>query len=118
MVAKYAIIYDDSVTSPATDALLCYCDLNTGGTGISVASGNTLTITFAASGILKLTGAQGARRHTCRSQQEEEDQRLCHEVALRYFHPFAGTWIRARLSFVFIGSSGGCRKTLARVGGP
>ena len=52
ITAKYAVIYDDTVTG---DPLVAYFDLNTGaGSGVTISAG-TLEIRWNASGILTLT---------------------------------------------------------------
>ena len=51
---RYAVIYDDTVTTPEADPLVCYCDL---GSNITILDGNTFTIQINASGILTLSGA-------------------------------------------------------------
>ena len=54
IVAKYAVIYDDT---NATDALVAYCDLETGGGDVTVTNGNTLTVTIHANGIFTAAAA-------------------------------------------------------------
>lgn len=51
LIAKYAILYDDTVTTPVIDALVAYVDLDTGnGTGVTATDGNPLTIQLPAGG--------------------------------------------------------------------
>ena len=47
---RYAVIYDDTVASP-TDALVCFSELTTTGTGVAVTQ---LTLQFASTGIFKV----------------------------------------------------------------
>jgi len=57
LTARYAAIYDDSVTTPVVDALVCYSLLDTAPADVTATNGNTFTITPHASGILTLSGA-------------------------------------------------------------
>ena len=52
ITAKYAVIYDDT---HASDALMCYVDLDTGGGSVS-STNSTFQITINASGIWTLSG--------------------------------------------------------------
>lgn len=56
IVARYAVIFDDTTTSPA-DALVAYCLLDTTPGDVTATDGNTLTVAMNASGILSITGA-------------------------------------------------------------
>jgi hypothetical protein len=56
LVASYAVIYDDTPTSPA-DPLVGYCLLDTAPADITATTGQVLTIQFNASGIFTLSGA-------------------------------------------------------------
>jgi len=59
ITAKYAVIVKDADNNGAlasTDALLCYCDLETGGGSVSTTNG-TFAITIAAGGALTITAA-------------------------------------------------------------
>lgn len=56
ITAKYAVIYDDTVSSPVVDPLVCYVDLDTGGGSVS-STASSFVINFNASGILTLSGA-------------------------------------------------------------
>jgi len=59
ITAKYAVIVKDADangTLASTDALLCYCDLETGGGSISTTAG-TFTVTINASGVFTLTAS-------------------------------------------------------------
>ena len=53
IVARYAVIYDDTTTSPA-DALVAYILLDTTPADVTTTTGNTLTLAWNASGILTL----------------------------------------------------------------
>ena len=52
ITAKYAVIYDDT---HASDALMCYVDLDTGGGSVS-STNSTFQITINASGVWTLSG--------------------------------------------------------------
>jgi hypothetical protein len=56
LTAKWAIIYRTGTVNTVTDALVCAVDLNTdsGSATVSATSGNTLTITWNASGLFTL----------------------------------------------------------------
>jgi hypothetical protein len=56
IVARYAVIYDDTTTSPV-DALVCYSLLDTTPADVTATVGNTFTVTMNASGILTSSGA-------------------------------------------------------------
>lgn len=53
IVARYAVIFDDTTTSPA-DALIAYILLDTTPADVTTTTGNTLTIDWHASGIFTL----------------------------------------------------------------
>lgn len=55
IVARFAVIYDDTPTSPA-DPLVCYSLLDTTPADVTVTTGNVLTIQINASGIFTVTG--------------------------------------------------------------
>lgn len=56
IAAKYAAIYDDTVTSPVADPIIAHMDLDTGNAaGVSVNDGNTLTIQLSANGYFTTT---------------------------------------------------------------
>jgi len=55
IVCRYAVIYDDTPTSPA-DPLICWSLLDNAPADITVTAGNTLTIQINASGVLTITG--------------------------------------------------------------
>lgn len=57
ITGRYAIILDDTPTSPA-DPLVAYSLLDNSPADVSVTDGNTLTIQLNASGILTLSGGQ------------------------------------------------------------
>lgn len=52
LVARYAVIYDDTATG---DPLVAYILLDSTPADVTVTTGNTLTITWSASGIVALT---------------------------------------------------------------
>lgn len=54
IVARYAVIYDDTTTSPA-DALVAYILLDTTPADVTTTAGNTLTLQWNASGIFTLS---------------------------------------------------------------
>ena len=56
ITAKYAVIYDDTVSSPIVDPLVCYVDLDTGGGSVS-STASSFSVNMNASGILTLSGA-------------------------------------------------------------
>lgn len=56
IVARYAILYDDTVVSPA-DALVAYCLLDTTPADVTATDGNSLTIQIASGGYFNLDGA-------------------------------------------------------------
>lgn len=56
--AKWAVIYDDTATTPSADLLVCYIDLNTDSGSATVGpvnDGSTLTIDFPSGGIFTFT---------------------------------------------------------------
>jgi hypothetical protein len=55
-VARYAVIYDDTPTSPA-DPLVAYCLLDTSPADVTAVDTRTLTLQIAAGGIFTLAGA-------------------------------------------------------------
>lgn len=55
ITARFAVIYDDTPTSPA-DPLACYSLLDTTPADVSVTDGNTLTVQINASGVFTITG--------------------------------------------------------------
>jgi hypothetical protein len=57
LTARYASIYDDTVSSPVADPLVCYSLLDTTPADVTATNGNTFTITPHASGIFTLSGA-------------------------------------------------------------
>lgn len=54
IAARYAVIYDDTPTSPA-DPLVCYILLDTTPADVTATDGNTLTLQWDASGIFTLS---------------------------------------------------------------
>lgn len=55
IVARFAVIYDDTPTSPA-DPNVCYSLLDNTPADVTVTDGNTLTLEMNASGILTVSG--------------------------------------------------------------
>lgn len=55
IVARFAVIWDDTPTSPA-DPLLCYSLLDNAPADVTVTDGNTLTIQINGSGVFTVTG--------------------------------------------------------------
>jgi len=55
LVARYAVIYNDTVTTPVADPLICYSLLDNTPADITVTDTNTLTIQMSASGIFTLS---------------------------------------------------------------
>lgn len=51
ITARYGFIYDDTVTSPVADPVVCHSLLDTTPADVTATSGNTLTIQMNASGI-------------------------------------------------------------------
>lgn len=54
MTVKYAVIFDDTVSG---DPLIAYCDLNSGGSELSIAEGDVITINMNASGVFAIAPA-------------------------------------------------------------
>lgn len=55
IVARFAVIYDDTPTSPA-DPLVCYSLLDNAPADVTVTTGNSLTIVINAAGAFTVTG--------------------------------------------------------------
>lgn len=55
ITARYAWIFDDTVTTPTADPLICYSLLDNSPADVSVTDGNTLTVEINASGVFTLT---------------------------------------------------------------
>lgn len=55
ITARYAVIYDDTSTSPSADLLVAYILLDTTPADVTATDGNTLTLQWNASGIFTLT---------------------------------------------------------------
>lgn len=55
ITARYAVIYDDTSTSPSADLLVAYILLDTTPADVTATAGNTLTLQWNASGIFTLT---------------------------------------------------------------
>lgn len=58
ITVRYAAIYDDSVTTVATDCMVCYTTLDNSPADVTVTDGNTLTVQINASGIFKVSGGE------------------------------------------------------------
>ena len=56
IVARFAVLYNDTPTTPVADPLIAYCllDNTAGGTDVTQADGGTLTITIHSSGVFTL----------------------------------------------------------------
>jgi len=54
IVARFAVIDDDTVASPVTDPLVCYTLMDNSPADVTATDGNTLTIAMNASGIFTL----------------------------------------------------------------
>ncbi len=54
IVCRFAVIDDDTVTSPVTDPLMCYSLLDNAPADVTATDGNTLTIQINSSGIFTL----------------------------------------------------------------
>jgi hypothetical protein len=57
ITARFAVIYANATLNGIVKPLLCVCLLDTAPADVTASDGNTLTITFNASGILTLSGA-------------------------------------------------------------
>jgi hypothetical protein len=55
IIARYAVIDDDTVTTPVADPLCCFTLLDNAPADVTVTTGNTLTIQMNASGIFTLS---------------------------------------------------------------
>ena len=55
IVARFAVIYDDTVTTPVADPIIAHCLLDNSPADITVTDGNTLSINFNASGIFTVS---------------------------------------------------------------
>jgi len=60
LTARFAVIYDDTPTTPVVDPLLGYSLLDNAPADVTVTDGNTLTIQINASGIFTLAGGETA----------------------------------------------------------
>jgi hypothetical protein len=58
IVARFAVIYDDTVTTPTADVNVCFSLLDNTPADVTVTDTNTLTLVLNASGILTLSGGQ------------------------------------------------------------
>lgn len=57
IIARFAVIYKNATVNSIVKPLLCVCLLDTTPADVTTTTGNTLTITMNASGILTLSGA-------------------------------------------------------------
>ena len=55
IVCRFAAIFDDTVTTPVADPIICHTLLDDSPADITVTDGNTLSITFPAGGIFAVT---------------------------------------------------------------
>lgn len=53
IVARYAVMWNDTVTTPVADPLMCYSLLDNSPADISISDGNTGTISISASGVFQ-----------------------------------------------------------------
>ena len=51
IVARFAFIYDDTITTPVADPVVCHSLLDNSPADVTATDGNTLTITINASGV-------------------------------------------------------------------
>ena len=51
IVARYAFIYDDTVTTPVADPVVCHTLMDNAPADVTVTTGNTLTVTINATGV-------------------------------------------------------------------
>ncbi len=56
IVARFAVLYDDTAASPTADTLICMTTLDNAPADVTVTTGNTLTVDANASGVFTLTG--------------------------------------------------------------
>jgi hypothetical protein len=56
IVARFAVIYDDTPTGTPADPLVCYSLLDNTPADVTVTDGNTLTVEINASGVFTITG--------------------------------------------------------------
>ena len=54
IVARFAVIYDDTVTTPTADPMVCFSLLDNAPADVTVTDGNTLTLTINANGYFTL----------------------------------------------------------------
>jgi hypothetical protein len=55
ITARYAVIDDDTVTTPVADPLVCYSLLDNSPADLTATDGNTFTVQMNASGIFTLS---------------------------------------------------------------
>ena len=55
IIARYAAIYDDTVTTPVADPIVCHSLLDSAPADVTATDTNTLTIAIAAGGVFTLT---------------------------------------------------------------
>ena len=55
IIARFAVIYDDTVVSPVADPLVCYSLLDNAPADVTATDGNNLTIQMNASGIFTIS---------------------------------------------------------------
>ena len=55
LVCRFAVLYDDTVTTPVADPIIAHCLLDNTPADVTVTTGNTLSITFPSTGIFAVT---------------------------------------------------------------
>ncbi len=55
IIARFSVIYDDTVTTPVADPLVCFSLLDNAPADVTATDGNSLTVQMNASGIFTLT---------------------------------------------------------------
>lgn len=54
IIARFAVVYDDTVTTPTADPMVCFSLLDNTPADVTVTDGNTLTLTINANGYFQL----------------------------------------------------------------
>lgn len=57
IAARFAAIYDDTVSSPVADPIVCHTLLDTAPADVTATTGNTFTVAMNASGVFTITNA-------------------------------------------------------------
>lgn len=55
IVARFAVIYDDTVSSPVAKPIIAHCLLDSAPADVTTTTGNTLTIQISSSGVFSVT---------------------------------------------------------------